>query len=142
MAQAKQGDAVKVHYTGTLDDGTVFDSSRDHEPLGFTIGAGEVIAGFEEMVVGMSIGEKKTRQIEAEDAYGPHYEEMVLTVPRAELPEDLEPCIGQHLESHQPDGETVTFIVTEADKETVTLDANHPLAGEDLTFEIELVAIA
>jgi peptidylprolyl isomerase len=141
MTQAKPGDKVKVHYTGKLADGTQFDSSENQEPLEFTLGAGEVIPGFEEAVVGMNPGDTKTATIPADDAYGDYDEELVLEVDRDQFPPEITPEIGQRLQLHQADGEVVGAVVTAFDDETVTLDANHPLAGQDLTFEIELVEI-
>ena len=140
--QAKEGDAVQVNYTGTLADGTVFDSSAGRTPLEFTIGSGQLIPGFDQAVIGMKVGEKKTVTIPAEEAYGPHREEMVLEVGRERIPSNIEPEVGMMLESTQQDGSKVVFTITNiSDNNTVTLDANHPLAGKDLTFEIELVKI-
>ncbi len=138
---AKDGDAVKVHYRGTLEDGTVFDTSRGGEPLEFTMGAGNVIAGFDKAVNGMRVGEIKTVTIPAAEAYGPYHDEMVLTVGRDELPEGLEPSIGQQLQVTHPDGGTVIVVVTEVSENSITVDGNHPMAGNDLTFELELVGI-
>ncbi|GAB4341291.1 MAG: peptidylprolyl isomerase [Leptolyngbyaceae cyanobacterium] len=142
MPQAKQGDTVKVHYTGKLDDGTVFDSSQEREPLEFTIGTGTIIPGFEQAVIGMSPGESKTEVIPPDRAYGPYLEEMVLQIERQQLPTDLDPEVGQQLQLQHPTGEVIPVIITDVSSSTVTLDANHPLAGEDLTFDIQLVAIA
>ncbi|NJR51396.1 MAG: peptidylprolyl isomerase [Leptolyngbyaceae cyanobacterium CSU_1_3] len=142
MAQAQQGDTVKVHYTGKLDDGTVFDSSSSGDPLEFTIGSGNIIPGFEKAVVGMSPGDSKTELIPVDDAYGPHREEMVLVVDRAQMPSDLDPEIGQQLQIQQPSGQAIPVVITDISEAEVTLDANHPLAGEDLTFDIQLVEIA
>ena len=141
MAQAKAGDTVKVHFTGKLDDGTVFGSSIDNEPLEFTIGEDEIIQGFEQAVVGMSPGESKTATVLADQAYGPHNEEMVLVVDRNQIPEHLKPKVGQQLEVRQADDQTIVVTVTDVSEESVTLDANHPLAGEDLFFDIQLVEI-
>jgi peptidylprolyl isomerase len=141
MTQAKTGDSVLIHYTGKLDDGTVFDSSRDRDPLQFAIGAGQVIPGFEAAVTGMSPGESKTHTIEAEQAYGPHRPEMVLVVERSQIPEDIPLDIGQQLQLRGPEGQLLPVMVTEISDDTATLDANHPLAGESLTFDIELVEI-
>ncbi len=141
MSQAKQGDTVKVHYTGKLDDGTVFDSSQEREPLEFTIGTGTIIPGFEQAVIGMSPGESKTEVIPTDRAYGPYREEMVLQVERQQFPTDLDPAVGQQLQLQDPTGEVIPVIITDVSPSTVTLDANHPLAGEDLTFDIKLVAI-
>jgi peptidylprolyl isomerase len=141
MSQAKKGDSVKVHYTGKLDDGTVFDSSVGREPLDFTVGAGQLIAGFDEAVVGMAAGEKKTVRIAAEQAYGPHNPEMTLQVPRSDLPEDIQPELGMQLEASQEGGHSMVVTVVEVTDESVTFDANHPLAGKALTFDIEVVEL-
>ena len=141
MTQAKPGDKVKVHYTGKLADGTQFDSSVNQEPLEFTLGAGEVIPGFEEAVVGMNPGDTKTATIAADDAYGDYDEELVMEVERGQFPPEITPEIGQRLQLHEADGETFGAVVTAFDDETVTLDANHPLAGQDLTFEIKLLEV-
>ncbi len=141
MAQAKIGDTVKVNYTGRLDDGTVFDSSLRSGPLEFTIGDGQLIAGFENAVIGMTPGETKTHRIAAEDAYGPHADFLVLEVDRRRVPPDLNPKVGDRLQLQHPDGHSTSVLVTEVTETSITLDANHPLAGKDLTFEIELVEI-
>lgn len=141
MTQAKTGDNVLIHYTGKLDDGTVFDSSRDRDPLQFAIGGGQVIPGFEAAVVGMAPGESKTETIDAEQAYGPHRTEMVMVVERNQIPDDIPLDVGQQLQLRGPQGQMVPVLVTELSDENVTLDANHPLAGEKLTFDIELVDI-
>lgn len=141
MTQAKSGDTVKIHYTGKLDDGTVFDSSVNREPLEFTLSSGQVIPGFDNAVLGMSPGESKTEKIPMTEAYGPYREEMVVAVNKEQLPADLEPEVGQQLQVRQPDGQMIPVYVTEVNDSTVTLDANHPLAGYDLTFDIELVEI-
>jgi FKBP-type peptidyl-prolyl cis-trans isomerase 2 len=141
MAQAKQGDTVQLHYMGKLQDGTVFDSSRERHPLQFTIGKGQVIAGFEQAVIGMKIGELKTARIPVEQAYGPHRDDMVVTMDRSKLPPGVNPKIGQRLEITQVDNQTSLVTVTEATESTLTLDANHPLAGKELTFDLELVGI-
>ncbi|MFP4437813.1 MAG: peptidylprolyl isomerase [Chloroflexaceae bacterium] len=141
MAEAKQGDTVKVHYTGKLDDGTVFDTSAEREPLQFTIGQGQIIPGFEEAVVGMNEGESKTTQIPSDAAYGPHRDEMIVEVDRSQFPPNLDPEVGQQLQIRQPDGQAIVVTVTDLSDESATLDANHPLAGKDLTFDIELVQV-
>lgn len=138
---AREGDKVKVHYTGTLKDGTVFDSSRGRDPLEFTIGAGRLIPDFEQTVIGMSLGESRTITILAENAYGEYRDELVLVVDRDRFPPDLRPDVGQQLELRRPDGRVQTVTVTETSELSVTLDANHPLAGRDLTFDIELVEV-
>jgi FKBP-type peptidyl-prolyl cis-trans isomerase 2 len=141
MAQAKQGDTVQLHYMGKLQDGTVFDSSRERHPLQFTIGKGQVIVGFEQAVIGMKIGDLKTARIPMEQAYGPHRDDMVVTMDRSKLPAGVNPKIGQRLEITQVDDQTSLVTVTEVTESTLTLDANHPLAGKELTFDIELVGI-
>lgn len=140
MKEAKSGDTVRVHYTGTLSDGSVFDSSRGRSPLEFTIGAGQVIAGFDDAVTGMHVGDDKTVTIAAEDAYGPRRSDLMLRVGRTQFPEHLAPAVGQQLQLSQ---ENELFVVTvrEVTDDAVVLDANHPLAGEDLTFALELVEI-
>ncbi|PLX86586.1 MAG: peptidylprolyl isomerase [Desulfuromonas sp.] len=142
MAQIKSGDTAKVHYTGKLDDGTVFDSSRQGDPMEFEVGGGQLIQGFDEAVLGMSLGESKTVTIPSENAYGPYREEMVMEVERGQFPEGVSPEVGQHFEIPNNDGPPLVVEVKATDEEKVTLDANHPLAGKDLTFEIELVEVA
>ncbi len=142
MEKAKIGDTVKVNYTGRLDDGTVFDSSTGRGPLEFTIGGGEIIPGFEKAVIGMSPGEFKTHKVLADEAYGPHMNEMVIDVDRSRIPPDLKPEVGDRLQIHHPDGGTTPVLVTGVSDLSITLDANHPLAGKDLTFDIELVEIS
>jgi len=142
MSKAKQNDKVAVHYTGKLDDGSIFDSSRDREPLEFTIGGGQIIAGFEEGVLGMAVGESKTITINPENGYGDAQEDLIIEIDRNEIPEDIEVKEGLQLQMNQPDGEPVVVVVTKVTKDKVILDANHPLAGKTLTFEIELMKIA
>lgn len=141
MKKARVGDSVKAHYTGKLDDGTVFDSSRDRGPLEFSIGQNQVIKGFEEAVVGMSEGESKTVTVASEEAYGAHREDLVITLQRSQIPANVELREGLHLQMRQQDGTVFNVMVSGLSDEQVTLDANHPLAGKDLTFEIELVEI-
>ncbi|MBN1993991.1 MAG: peptidylprolyl isomerase [Anaerolineae bacterium] len=141
MVQAENGNTVKVHYTGKLEDGTVFDTSVDRDPLQFTIGRGQIIPGFEEAVIGMSLGESKTETIPPDKAYGPHHAELMLTLNRNQIPTHLTPEIGQRLEIHQPDGQTIGVTVSEISEKNITLDANHPLAGQELTFDIELLEV-
>ncbi len=141
MVKAKNGDTVKVHYTGTLEDGTVFDTSVEREPLEFTLGQGQLIPGFEQAVIGMKIGDLKTINIPADQAYGPHRDDLILVIERGQLPEDLDPKVGQQLQMMQADGSIITVIIIEISETTVTIDANHPLVGKNLTFEIELVEI-
>lgn len=139
--KAKPGDTVRVHYTGKLDDGEVFDSSEDREPLEFTVGQGSVIPGFENAVEGMEPGEQKTETIPCEQAYGERRDELVIDVKREQLPSDLKPEVGQRLSVVQKSGQSIPVVVAAVDEDNVRLDANHPLAGEDLTFTIRLVEI-
>jgi FKBP-type peptidyl-prolyl cis-trans isomerase 2 len=141
MAQAKKGDTVRVHYTGKLEDGTVFDTSRNRHPLQFTIGNGQVIAGFEQAVAGMTIGESKTTVIPIEQAYGPRRDDMIVTVNRDQLPPGLNAAVGQRLEITQEDDQVMLVTVAGITESSITLDANHPLAGKALTFDLELVGI-
>jgi peptidylprolyl isomerase len=141
MTQAQLGDTVQVHYTGKLPDGTPFDSSLQRDPLQFTLGQGEIIPGFERAVVGMAPGESKTETISSDQAYGPHRSEMIVEVGREQLPENLQPSVGQQLQMRKQDGTTMPVVVSDISDSHVTLDANHPLAGQDLTFDITLVAI-
>jgi peptidylprolyl isomerase len=141
MGQAKPGDTVKVHYTGKLEDGTVFDSSVDREPLAFRLGAGQIIPGFEKAVEELELGEKTTTVIPAVQAYGPWQEEAMVTVARGDLPPDLEPEVGQQLQVQPEGGQPLTVRIVQVNDTQVTLDANHPLAGKDLAFEIELIAV-
>jgi peptidylprolyl isomerase len=141
MRHAKHGDTVKVHYRGKLQDGSVFDASFDREPLQFTIGERQVIPGFEEAVVGMNPGDSKTTELPAEKAFGPHREDMVVVVDKSEFPTHVEPRVGQSVPIPQPDGPPVDVTVTQVTESEVTVDANHPLAGEALAFDIELIEI-
>lgn len=142
MTQAKPGDTVKVNYTGKLKDGRVFDTSFDREPIEFKLGEGNIIPGFENAVRGMEPGDQKTITIPADDAYGPHRDEMEVIVERDQFPDEFQPQVGEQLQISQPDGESVIVTVTNVSPESVTLDANHPLAGQDLEFDIQLVDIA
>jgi|TARA_B100000809_G_C15139532_1_gene532432 peptidylprolyl isomerase len=143
VAPAANGDTVKIHYTGTLDDGYKFDSSYDHlEPLEFTIGRGEMIRGFEQAVVGMEPGETKIVRIASNQAYGRHNPEKVIQVSRSKMPDGLEQEIGMRVQGSMPDGQTVEFTIVSLTESEVTLDGNHSLAGKDLTFDIELLEIA
>ena len=137
--QAQKGDTVQVHYTGRLTNGQVFDSSEGGEPLEFEIGAGEVIKGFDEGVCGMNVGDKKQIEIEVQDAYGERIEGLVQTIPREGLNLDTEPRAGMDLAMQLPDGNQIPVAITEVTEESVTLDANHPLAGQKLIFEVERV---
>ena len=122
MSQAKSGDTVRIHYTGTLDDGTEFDSSAGREPLEFSLGGGQVIPGFDSAVTGMSVGDSKTVTIEPDDGYGPRHEPLVQQVPKSTLPEDIEPAVGMHLQSQTPDGQIMNLVVVEVAEESITLD--------------------
>jgi len=141
MQLAKRGDTVHVHYRGTLADGTEFDSSAGADPISFTIGAGDLIPGFEDAIEGMIAGEKKTQRIAADNAYGERRDELVFTIDRAQMPEGSDVDVGDVLRIGFPDGSSAAVQVAALDDESVTLDANHPLAGKDLTFELELVSI-
>jgi peptidylprolyl isomerase len=141
MNQAKSGDTVRIHYTGKLSDGTEFDSSAGRDPLEFSLGSGNVIRGFDHAVDGMSVGDEKTVTIPPEQAYGPKHEQLIQDVPKTALPPELSPQVGMRLQSRTPDGRTMHLVVTEVADESITVDGNHPLAGEDLTFDIKLVAI-
>jgi peptidylprolyl isomerase len=141
VQEAKPGDKVKVHYTGRLDDGTVFDSSVDATPIEFEVGGGQVIVGFDRGVTGMKVGDRRTVDIPADDAYGPHHPEAVLNMPREQFPPDLELAPGLMLRMQHPSGAPIDMTVMAFNERTVTLDANHPLAGQTLHFDLELVAI-
>ena len=138
---AKDGDTVKVHYTGTLDDGSIFDTSRNREPLEFILGSGNMIVGFDKAVNGMQIGEIKTVTIPTNEAYGEYRDDLVWVIERDKLPEGLSPTIGQQLELGLSSGGQAIVVVTDVSEASITVDANHKLAGKDLTFEIELVEI-
>jgi len=140
-AQAKNGDIVEVDYTGTLENGTVFDTSEGREPLKFTLGEGQMIPGFEQAVLGMKVGESKTVTIPADEAYGPYNDDLVQVINREDLPAGLDPYVGQQLQGPRPGGGTGVGTVTNVTDTTITVDFNHFLAGKDLTFEIELVSI-
>ncbi len=142
MAKVKNGDTVKVHYTGKLADGTVFDTSDENKPMEFVVGDGKVIEGFDTAVVGMEPGESKTVQIPAEQAYGPRQDKMVMVVDRKNVPPNIEPKVDQMLQVRHNDGTTFMVRVTDVSEKSLTLDANHPLAGKDLTFDILLAEIA
>ncbi|MCR9174223.1 MAG: peptidylprolyl isomerase [bacterium] len=138
---AKANDTVKVHYKGTLTNGEVFDSSEGKEPLVFTLGAGQIIPGFEKGIIGMQVEESKTINIPSAEAYGAPKEELKQEVPKAQLPPEIQPEVGLRLMSQGPDGQQVPLVVTEVKEETITVDANHPLAGKDLIFDVTLVGI-
>ncbi|MFO8099064.1 MAG: peptidylprolyl isomerase [Salinibacter sp.] len=142
MAEAKKGDEVQVHYTGKLEDGTVFDTSEEGEPLSFTIGEERVIPGFEEAVTGMEPGDSKTTEVDPEQAYGEHREDMVMEMEKDQIPDEVDPEVGQQLQLRLENGQTVPVLITALGDDSVTIDANHPLAGRTLIFEIELVDVA
>ena len=141
MQQVKKGDKVNVHYHGKLPDGSTFDSSEGREPLQFTAGSGQVIKGFDDAVIMMTIGEKKTVNIPVADAYGERNDDMVMEYPISEFPADMKPEVGMELQMGDNSGNVFPVVITEVNDETVMLDANHPLAGQDLVFDIELVSI-
>ncbi|CDM64863.1 FKBP-type peptidyl-prolyl cis-trans isomerase [Pyrinomonas methylaliphatogenes] len=139
--QAKNGDTVRVHYTGRLENGEIFDSSEGGEPLEFKLGAGQVIAGFDEGVQGMYVGETRTIEIPAEDAYGERVEALVQTIPREGLNLETEPEVGMNLVLQLPDGSQIPVAITDVTDKYITLDANHPLAGQKLIFDVQLVEV-
>ncbi len=141
MSEAKAGDTVQLHYKGTLDDGSVFDSSEGREPLEFTVGSGQIIPGLDKAIPGMKIGDEKTVRVEAEEAYGAVNPEARQTVPRGNLPPDVPLEKGLQLQAQTENGQTISVTVVEFSDDAVVLDANHPLAGKALTFDITLTGI-
>lgn len=141
MTQVKSGDTVKVHYHGKLTDGTTFDSSEGREPLEFKVGEGQVIKGFDDAMAEMKVGDKKTVEIPVDNAYGPRNDSMVMEYPKGDFPDDMTPEVGLQLHMSDNSGNTFPVVITEVKEEAVMLDANHPLAGKDLIFDIELVSI-
>ncbi len=141
MQKVKDNDTVSVHYKGTLNNGEVFDSSLEREPLSFQVGAGQMIPGFENAVRGMALNEKKSINIPPSEAYGDVRPEMIQNISKEQLPPDLKPYVGQQLASQLPSGQQITVTVTKISDSEITIDANHPLAGKELTFEIEVVQI-
>jgi peptidylprolyl isomerase len=141
MTQSKSGDLVHVHYTGRLDDDSVFDTSDGRDPLTFQLGIGQVVPGFEKAVSGMKVGEKKTVVIPAAEAYGPRVQQLTFTAPRENLPSGYDPRVGEVMGLETRDGRQMEVVITQVDDEVVKMDGNHPLAGKDLTFDIELVKI-
>lgn len=141
MSEAKSGDTVRINYTGKLTDGTQFDSSQGREPLEFQVGSGQIISGLDREVEGMKVGDKQTVTVPAEEAYGAHDAAKVQKIPRDALPPELEPQQGMQLQAQTPQGGQVALIVTAVEEQEITVDANHPLAGKDLIFEIEMVEI-
>ena len=142
MTQVKSGDTVRIHYTGTLNDGSTFDSSEGRDPLEFTVGSGQIIPGLDTALPGMAVGDKKTVNVACDEAYGPLNPDMRQAVPREGIPPEIPLEIGTMLQMQTPQGQVVPVTVVELGEEEVTLDANHPLAGKDLIFDIELVEIA
>ncbi|MBC7145460.1 MAG: peptidylprolyl isomerase [Thioclava marina] len=141
MTQAKPGDTLHLHYTGKLDDGSVFDSSQGREPLAFTLGSGQIIPGLDKGVTGMEVGEKRTVRCEPDEAYGPHHPERVQAVDRAAVPDHIPTEPGTQLQVQTQDGQTINVVIADANETELFLDANHPLAGKALTFDVELVKI-
>lgn len=141
MQQVKKGDTIKVHYHGKLVDGTTFDSSEGREPLEFEVGSGMVISGFDEGVTGMAVGDKKTVSIPADEAYGPKQEDMIMEFPRERFPAEMVPEVGMQLNMNNGQGQSFPVVIVEVQESVVILDANHPLAGQELIFDLELVGI-
>jgi FKBP-type peptidyl-prolyl cis-trans isomerase 2 len=141
MTQVKNGDTVGIHYTGTLNDGTVFDSSEGRDPLAFQVGSGQIIPGLDVAIPGMAVGDKKVVNVPCDEAYGQMNPAMRQEVPRAEIPAEIPTEIGSRLQMQAQNGQVIPVVVVDANDSTITLDANHPLAGQDLTFAIELVSI-
>lgn len=141
MSQVKENDTVRVHYTGKLTDGRVFDSSLEREPLEFTLGKGQLIPGFEKGILDMKVNEKKTVNIPVDEAYGDSRPELIQEVEKSQLPEDIKPEVGMGLVSKSPDGQEMNLVVKEVKDESIVVDANHPLAGEDLVFDLEVIEI-
>ncbi|MCE8509692.1 peptidylprolyl isomerase [Ruegeria pomeroyi] len=141
MTQIKQGDTVRIHYTGTLLDGKTFDSSEGRDPLEFTVGSGQIIPGLDQAMPGMEAGEKKRVEVPCAEAYGPLNPEARQAIPREGIPDDIPLELGTQLQMQSPDGRVIPVTVVEVEEATVTLDANHPLAGQDLIFDIEVVSI-
>lgn len=141
MKTAEEGNTVKVHYTGTLDNGNIFDSSRKRDPLEFTIGKGRLIPEFEKAVVGMNVGDSREIKINAENAYGKRREEFIVNIDKEYVPREIDPKVGMNLQLKNPENRLMNAIIISVSEDHITLDANHPLAGENLTFNIELVEI-
>ena len=141
MTEVKSGDTVRIHYTGTLEDGTVFDSSTGRDPLEFTVGSGQIIPGLDKHLPGMNVGEQKTIVAEAAEAYGPRHDDAQQDVPREQIPAEIPLEVGLQLQMQSPQGQVIPVTVIDVTEEKVTLDANHALAGKDLTFAIELVEL-
>ncbi len=142
QAQAKEGDTVKIHYTGKLENGEVFDSSKDREPLQFKMGEGQVIPGFEKGIAGMEVGDSKDITIPPEEAYGAKNEQLVFEIERSKLPDHITPELGMQLQMTQENGQPVNVVISALTDDTITIDANHPLADKTLHFDVELVDIS
>jgi peptidylprolyl isomerase len=142
MAQAKKGDSVKINFTGKLEDGSVFANTADGEPLEFKLGEGKIIPGIENAVEGMNVGESKSVEVPPEDAYGQRREELIQVVSRDKFPKNVEPRVGQQFEVSQQQGQSMVVRVVDTSEQSVTLDGNHPLAGRDLTFDLELLEVS
>lgn len=141
MTTANKGDTVQIHYTGTLSDGSVFDSSEGRDPLSFEVGSGMIIPGLDVAIPGMAVGDKKTVAIPADQAYGPEHPEARQAIPRSDLPSDIPQEVGTRLQMQNPEGQVVAVVIAEVTETDIIIDANHPLAGKDLTFAIEMIAI-
>lgn len=141
MQEVKNGDKVRVHYHGKLTDGSTFDSSEGRDPLEFTVGTGQVIKGFDDALEGMKVGDKKTVHIHVDNAYGQRNDDMMMEYPKSDFPADMTPEVGMELHMSDASGNVFPVVIAEVKDDVVLLDANHPLAGQDLVFEIELVAI-
>jgi peptidylprolyl isomerase len=141
MTQVKVGDTVRIHYTGTLNDGSTFDSSEGRDPLQFEVGSGQIIPGLDKELPGMAVGDKKTVNIPAAEAYGEKNPQMQQAIPREQIPANIPLELGMRLQMQTPEGQVIPVTVAAVDEQTVTLDANHPLAGKDLTFDFQVVSI-
>ncbi|WP_108484999.1 FKBP-type peptidyl-prolyl cis-trans isomerase [Oceaniglobus ichthyenteri] len=142
MAEAQSGNKIQMHYTGSLEDGTVFDSSEGRDPLEFELGSGQIIPGLDAAVTGMSVGDEKTVTIPADEAYGAHHPERVQAVPRDQFPDHIPAEVGTQLQVQTPDGQAMPVVIADVTDEAITIDANHPLAGKDLTFAVSVVDIS
>ena len=141
MSKVKNGDTVKIHYTGKRKDGELFDTSREQQPLEFTVGNGEIMSGLENSIMGMEAGDTKSIEVPPEEAFGTRQEELVVEIMKSNLPDNIEPYLGQRLQMRNPNGNVIDVAIIEIKEETITLDANHPLAGHTLFFDLELVEI-
>jgi len=141
MSKTKNGDTIRIHYEGKLEDGKIFDNSKERQPLEFIVGNGDVMPGIEKGVIGMETGDTKTIEIPPEEAFGLWRKDLVIEVPKSDLPDQMTPTLGRRIQMRQPDGGHINLIITDVNEDTITLDANHPLAGHTLTFDLELVEI-